>query len=59
MLIGGTRCGDKCENTVLLETQGPCESVCECSADTVTDDTIAQVKDVTPVTLDVIARWYN
>ena len=47
MLIGATRCGDKCENTVLLETQGPCERVRECSADTVTDDTGAQVKDVT------------
>ena len=46
MLIGATRCGDKCGNTVLLETRGPCESVRECSADTVTDDTNAQVKDV-------------
>ena len=25
--IGVTRCDDKCENTVLLETQGPCGSV--------------------------------
>ena len=53
MLIGVIRCGDKCENTVLLETQGPCGSVRKCGADTVTDDTCAQVKDVTPVTLGV------
>ena len=34
-----------------FETQGPCGSVRTCIVDTVTDDTIAQVKDVTPVTL--------
>ena len=53
MLIGATQCDDKCENTVLLETQLPCGSVRKCGADTVTDDTSAQVKDVTPVTLGV------
>ena len=53
MLIGATRCGVKCENTVLLETQGHCGSVRECSADTVTYDTGAQVENVTPVTLGV------
>ena len=42
MLIGATRCGVECENTVLLETQGPCESVRECIADTATDDTSAR-----------------
>ena len=47
MLIGATRCGVKCENTVLLEFQGPCESVRKCSADTVTDDTSARVDNVT------------
>ena len=47
MLIGATRCDYKCENTVLLETQGPCGSVRKCSADTVTDDTSAQVQNVT------------
>ena len=47
MLIGATPCSVICENTVLLETQGPCGSVRECSADTVTDDTDAQVEDVT------------
>ena len=51
VLIGATRCSVICERTVLLETQGPCGSVRECSADTVTDDTSAQVEDVTPVTL--------
>ena len=44
MLNGATRCDDKRENTVLLETQGPCGSVRKCSAGTVTDDTNAQVK---------------
>ena len=34
-----------------LETQGPCGNVRTCDVDTVTDDTSAQVKDVTPVTL--------
>ena len=52
-VIGATRCSVTCENTVLLETQGACGSVRECSADTVTDDTGAQVEDVTPVTLGV------
>ena len=42
-----------CENTVLLETQGPCGSVRSCGVDTVTDDTGAQVKDVTPEPLGV------
>ena len=53
MLIGATRCGVKCENTVLHETQGPCGSVRKCSADTMTDDTGAHVKGVTPVSLGV------
>ena len=53
MLIGATRCGVICENTVLLDTQRPCGSVRECSADTVTDDTRAQVESVTPATLVV------
>ena len=53
MLIGATRCGVKCENTVLHETQGPCGSVRKRGADTVTDDTGAHVKGVTPVTLGV------
>ena len=44
MLIGATPCGDKCENTVLLETQGPCGSVRKCSAGTASDDKSAQVK---------------
>ena len=47
VLIGATRCDDKCENTVLLETQGPFESVRKCSTDTVTDDTSARVENVT------------
>ena len=47
MLIGATRCGVICENTVLLETQVPCGSVRRCRDDTVTDDTRAQVKGVT------------
>ena len=47
MLIGATRCDDKCENTVFLETQGPCESERKCSTDTVTDDTSARVENVT------------
>ena len=47
MLIGTTRCSVICENTVLLETQGPCGSVRECCADTVTDGTGAQVEDDT------------
>ena len=34
---------NKCENTVLLETQGPCGSLRKCSAGTETDDTSAQV----------------
>ena len=37
-----TRCCDKCVNTVLLQTEGPCGSVRKCSAGTVTDDTSAQ-----------------
>ena len=45
VLIGATRCGVKCENTVLLEeTQGPCGSVRECSADTITYDTSVRVE---------------
>ena len=51
---GSAQCADRCklcsvmcQNTVLLETQGLCGSVRECSADTVTDDTGAQVEDVT------------
>ena len=44
VLIGATRCEDKCENTVLLETQGPCGIVRRCSDDTVTHDTSVQVK---------------
>ena len=47
VLIGATRCSEICENTVLLEGGG----VRECSADTVTNDTSAQVENVTPVTL--------
>ena len=42
--IGATRCDDKCESTVLLENQWPCGNARKCSADTVTDDTSAQVK---------------
>ena len=42
--IGAAQCDDKCENTVLLETQGPCGNARKCSAGRVTDDTIAQVK---------------
>ena len=42
--IGVTRCDDKCENTVLLETQGPCGSARRCSDDTVTHDTSVQGK---------------
>ena len=53
MLIGATRRSVICENTVLLETQGPCGSVRECSGDTVTYDTCAQVENVTPVSLGV------
>ena len=34
-----------------VETPGLCKSVRTCDVDTVTDDTSAQVKDVTPVTL--------
>ena len=49
VLIGATRCGVKCENTILLETEGPCGSIRECSADTVTYDTGAQVENVTPI----------
>ena len=59
MLIGATRCGVKCENTVLHETQGPCGSVRKRGADSVTDDTRAHVKVVTPVTLDVTLAWKN
>ena len=36
------RCNDKCENTVLLETQGPCGIVRRCRDDTVTHDTSVQ-----------------
>ena len=36
--IGTTRCDDKCENTVLLETQGPCGRR-KCRDNTVTHDT--------------------
>ena len=53
MLIGAIRHCVICENNALLDIQGPCGSVRECSADTVTDDTGAQVDDVTPVTLGV------
>ena len=53
MLIGASRFSVMCENTVLLETQGPCGSVRESSADTVTYDTSAQVENVTPATLGV------
>ena len=42
--IGATRCDDRCENTVLLETQGPCGSVRRCRDDTVTHDTSVQGK---------------
>ena len=42
--IGETRRGDTCENTVLLETQGPCGSARRCSDDTVTHDTSVQGK---------------
>ena len=59
MLIGATQCGVKCENTVLHETQGPCGSVRKCGADSVTDDTRAHVKDVTPVTLGVTFAGKN
>ena len=70
VLIGATRCGVIYENTVLLETQGPCGSVRNCSADTVTYDTSTQVENVTPVTLGVTfagkktkkllsRRWWN
>ena len=38
--IGATWCDDKCENTVLLEIQGPSGSARKCSADTVTDDKV-------------------
>ena len=44
MLIGATRCDDKYENAIMLETQAPCGSVRKCSAGTVTNDTSAQVK---------------
>ena len=40
--IGANRCDDKCVNTVLLETEGPCGSVRRCSGDTVTHDTGVQ-----------------
>ena len=53
MLIGATRCGVKCENTVFHETQGLCRSVRKRGADSVTDDTRAHVKDVTPLSLGV------
>ena len=36
-----------------FETEGPCENVLECSADTVTGDMSARVENVTPVTLGV------
>ena len=42
--IGATRCDDTCENTVLLETQGPCGSVRKCGARTATDATSVLVK---------------
>ena len=42
--IGVTRCDDKCDNTVLLETQGPCGSVRRCNDNTVTHDTSVQGK---------------
>ena len=42
--FGATRCDDKCENTVWLETRGPCGSVRRCSDDTVTRDTHVQGK---------------
>ena len=45
--IGVTRCGGKCEDTVLLQTQVPCESVRKCSVDTVTDETSARMRSVT------------
>ena len=41
--IGVTRCDDKCENTVLLETQVSCRNV-RSSAGTVTHDTSVQGK---------------
>ena len=44
MRIGANRYDDKCENTVLLETQRPCGSVRKCSGDTITYDANAQVK---------------
>ena len=48
VLIGATRCSEICGRTVLLETQGPCGSVRDCRADTVTYDTSAPVgKNVT------------
>ena len=53
VLIGATRCSVISENTVLLETQGPCGSVRTCDVETVTGDTSAQVKEVTLVTLGV------
>ena len=42
VLIGATRCDDKCENTVLLKTQGPCGSARSCSDDTVTHEKSVQ-----------------
>ena len=42
--IGATRCDDKCENTVWLETRGNCGRVRRCSDDTVTHDTHVQGK---------------
>ena len=53
MQVGATRCSVICENTALLETQGPCESVCKCSADTETDDTSARVENVTTLVFPV------
>ena len=44
MRVSATRCDDKCVNTIVLETQGPCGSVRKCGADTVTDETSAHVK---------------
>ena len=44
VLIGATRCDDKCENTDLLESQGPCGSVRRCRDDTVTHDANVQKK---------------
>ena len=54
------QCADRCNpmwcgmwKHRFLGTQGPCGSERTCDVDTVTDDTSAQVKDVTPETLGV------